>query len=111
MDAPIIQLVFMFVLLIVLIWLYILPITMAGRRKVHRSIPFMPNHQQRMCRSAKTISRWLAVSKRQCVRHTPKVVQASRNHYARPQQLYPEPGMLKFAHRRHPLIPVHGTDT
>ncbi|CUH49651.1 hypothetical protein [Ruegeria atlantica] len=32
MDAPIIQLVFMFVLLIVVIWLYILPITMAGRR-------------------------------------------------------------------------------
>lgn len=32
MDAPIIQLVFMLVLLIVVIWLYILPITMAGRR-------------------------------------------------------------------------------
>ncbi|WP_170427303.1 hypothetical protein [Ruegeria arenilitoris] len=32
MDAPIIQLVIMFVLAVFVIWLYILPITMAGRR-------------------------------------------------------------------------------
>ncbi len=32
MEAPIIQLIAMLVLLIVVIWLYILPITMAGRR-------------------------------------------------------------------------------
>ena len=32
MDAPVIQLIFMFILLVVVIWLYILPITMAGRR-------------------------------------------------------------------------------
>ncbi len=32
MDAPVIQLIFMLILLVVVIWLYILPITMAGRR-------------------------------------------------------------------------------
>ncbi|GAA6159533.1 hypothetical protein NBRC116589_17070 [Ruegeria sp. HU-ET01832] len=32
MDAPIIQLVLFLLLLIFVIWLYILPITMAGRR-------------------------------------------------------------------------------
>ncbi|WP_170790546.1 hypothetical protein [Ruegeria lacuscaerulensis] len=32
MDAPVIQLIFMLILLVVVIWLYVLPITMAGRR-------------------------------------------------------------------------------
>ncbi|WP_171104036.1 hypothetical protein [Ruegeria sp. HKCCD7255] len=32
MDAPVIQLIFMLILLVIVIWLYILPITMAGRR-------------------------------------------------------------------------------
>ncbi|WP_170454766.1 hypothetical protein [Ruegeria arenilitoris] len=32
MDAPVIQLIFMLILLVGVIWLYILPITMAGRR-------------------------------------------------------------------------------
>ncbi|NOE36381.1 MULTISPECIES: hypothetical protein [unclassified Ruegeria] len=41
MDAPVIQLIFMFILLVVVIWLYILPITMAGRRNRSSFIWFL----------------------------------------------------------------------
>lgn len=41
MNAPVIQLIVLLVILIVTVWLYVLPITMAGRRNRSRLIWFL----------------------------------------------------------------------